>query len=106
MTAAVALAPSQEAFDLTPMADLDLVAVFTRVSHAVSFIERYSPLGEAAYLGMVRKGRTVSWTVPAVYADAHRTTLFLDLLENVGYHGSPPIGKQATLNGVPAPRSY
>jgi hypothetical protein len=31
---------------------------------------------------------------------------FQTQLEYVGYHGSPPQGPVATLNGVQAPRSY
>jgi len=85
-----------------------MVAFFPRMPEAIAFIERYNGI-DTCYMGMTRKGRTVTWEVPeadfAPDADGF-TYLFGDLLENVGYYGAPPQGKVATLNGHPAPRTY
>jgi hypothetical protein len=45
-----------------------------------------------------RRTGTVVFEAPA--------ELYMDLAESVGYHGSPPQGPVATLNGHPTPRSY
>lgn len=73
--------------------------VFAKQKHAVGFVAdcaRWSP----RLTDIVRKGKTVTLTAPV---DGEFT---MDLAEFVGYHGSPPMGPIATLNGNRTPRSY
>jgi hypothetical protein len=79
------------------------VAEFPKASNADSFAEFLSrdPGASRAFEIEHRPGRrTVTWIGPAT------REYVADLAENVGYHGSPPQGPVAILNGRRTPRSY
>lgn len=84
--------------------DREMVAFFPKQDQAIAFVERYNNCGRQ-YLDMTRKGRTVTWSVPE-HEFTRNVYLMECLLGNVGYYGSAPQGKKATLNGRTAPASY
>lgn len=86
--------------------DRVFVAQFTKVRDAEAFAVRIAEDGWYVVPGSIeRKGRTVTFAWDG-RGEGGRSQHFQDMLETVGYFGSPPQGPVATLNGVKAPRSY
>jgi hypothetical protein len=78
-------------------------AWFPRADWADEFYARVTKAPESWYmLDVLHRphSRTVTWHGPAT------REAFMDAAETVGYHGSPPQGPVARLNGHRTPRSY
>jgi hypothetical protein len=85
-----------------------MTAVFPLVRDAVAFVARLSEEpGKWWYVDGSLKltGKTVTWTADE-RATAHFGEYVMDMLGTVGYYGSAPTGRKATLNGIKAPASY
>lgn len=79
------------------------VARFPKQKMAETFAEAIRGVGWSA-TNVARRGKTVTFDLEG----EHRvgSEKWLDYAETVGYHGSPPQGPRATLDGHPTPRGY
>lgn len=88
---------------------MEYTAQFKLVKDAIAFEIRITEPGWWA-TNVSRTGKVVTWeaNIPdrGEYAITTERQYFLDMLETVGYFGSAPTGRKATLNGVIAPASY
>jgi hypothetical protein len=81
-------------------------AVFPKASQAAKFAERLTEPGWWA-TNVERSGRTVTFdSAPPAGSITTPFEHFADMLDTVGFYGSAPTGRKATLNGVKAPASY
>lgn len=77
------------------------VAEFNKAAHATATADRLAEDLDAWHAAdVLRVGKRVSWVGP----DTRQYEL--DMAETVGFYGSPPLGRPATLNGRRTPRSY